>query len=363
MQLHNHPHQNALMAGLMTLFITSSLSIIIYFLAIGFIQQPYHLPFRFQLFSLTGIISLIVTLGFYLYGKYVHYRVARQTPTLTSTENQVATLTVLIVDDNPANCLVIDNMMKSHQVNTLFAHNGIEAIERYQKHSPNLIFMDIELNGMSGIEALKTIRFQEKASYRVPIVAVSAHDEQDKRYQALLAGFNDYLTKPVQDKALFDALLRWRIVNPEKLTKKNTSIYTIHNAKPDEAPTPSIPTKPSSIKHIVSIEKSLAYSHHNKPLAKDMLALLIKMIKEEKQHFRTLYQQRDWPALTQLTHKLYGGSCYCGVPQLQEYCRTANNMLQQENYDHIDQTMKRLLSAMEDILIWSEEYDIEVIFE
>jgi len=93
-----------------------------------------------------------------------------------------------------------------------------------------------------------------------------------------------------------------------------------------------------------------------------MLELLITMIKEEMGNIQNFYQQKDWEKLYHLIHKLYGGSCYCGVPDLQKTSQRAESLLQKQNYHDIDEAMSNLFNAMRDIINWDNQYDASIVF-
>ena len=91
----------------------------------------------------------------------------------------------------------------------LEAINGEEAVEMAERERPGLILMDLSLPLLDGLAATRRIR-QHEALRNVPIVAVSAHDTADFHADALAAGCNDYVTKPIdfdQLEALLGRLL------------------------------------------------------------------------------------------------------------------------------------------------------------
>ncbi len=91
----------------------------------------------------------------------------------------------------------------------LEAINGEEAVEIARREHPSLILMDLSLPLLDGLAATRRIRQVEELS-RIPIVAVSAHDTADFHADALAAGCNDYVTKPIdfdQLEALLNRLL------------------------------------------------------------------------------------------------------------------------------------------------------------
>ena len=124
---------------------------------------------------------------------------------------------ILVVDDNIGNRKVMVEMLSTLSLTTSLttaeAHNGKQALNLFKHHKFKLIFMDIEMHGMNGLETVKAIRLFENGQQRIPIVAVSAHTNPEKIHQALIAGYDDYLSKPIDDKKLTDSLNRWLYIN------------------------------------------------------------------------------------------------------------------------------------------------------
>ncbi len=115
---------------------------------------------------------------------------------------------ILIAEDHPANRRVIDLMLSSLNAEIEFADNGQAAIDAFVEKRFDLILMDIQMPGMSGIDALVWIREYEKARGQapIPIVALTANvmKHQIEEYEAL--GFSGYLAKPISIENLFKVL-------------------------------------------------------------------------------------------------------------------------------------------------------------
>ncbi|MEF9931554.1 MAG: response regulator, partial [Bacteroidales bacterium] len=86
------------------------------------------------------------------------------------------------------------------------ANDGAECIELFVAQRPDIIFMDIQMPVMDGYDATLSIREMDK---EIPIVAVTANAFDSDKEQALAAGCNDYITKPVSKGILNDMLKKW----------------------------------------------------------------------------------------------------------------------------------------------------------
>jgi CheY-like chemotaxis protein len=114
--------------------------------------------------------------------------------------------TLLYVEDNPANLELVEQLIaRRPDLRLLSAADGSIGIEFARAHLPDLILMDINLPGISGIEAMKVLR-ADPATARIPIIALSANALPRDIEKGLQAGFFRYLTKPIKVDQFMDAL-------------------------------------------------------------------------------------------------------------------------------------------------------------
>ncbi|WP_146186144.1 hybrid sensor histidine kinase/response regulator [Pontivivens insulae] len=115
-------------------------------------------------------------------------------------------MTVLIVEDNPINRIVLRRMLErgSHTVHE--AHDGVEGVKMAESYRYDVILMDISMPKLNGVDATRAIRAGDGASRDVPIVATTAHAQQSDREKFLDAGMSHTLIKPITQQTLFDVL-------------------------------------------------------------------------------------------------------------------------------------------------------------
>lgn len=113
---------------------------------------------------------------------------------------------ILIVDDNPINVLLMQDVLENYGATVAVAYNGEEAVRIARSGSFDLIFMDVQMPGIDGLEATSRLR---RISISCPIVAFSANAYKDDIAKSIKAGMNDYLCKPFTPKDLVTVLKRW----------------------------------------------------------------------------------------------------------------------------------------------------------
>ncbi|MCP5326090.1 MAG: CHASE domain-containing protein [Oceanospirillaceae bacterium] len=116
---------------------------------------------------------------------------------------------ILVVEDNIINAEVMAGLLEDMQHTVQHCNNGQEAVE-YLRENPqtDLIFMDIQMPVMDGLEATRQIKADEKLK-NIPLIGLSANALDEDKQKALQAGMDDYLTKPITYSALQDAISRW----------------------------------------------------------------------------------------------------------------------------------------------------------
>jgi CheY-like chemotaxis protein len=103
---------------------------------------------------------------------------------------------VLIAEDNAKNMKLVRDLLEAKGYRTLEATTGERAVELANEHQPDLILMDVQLPGIDGIDALGRLRNNNRTA-SIPVLAVTAQAMQGDRERFLDAGFDDYISKPI----------------------------------------------------------------------------------------------------------------------------------------------------------------------
>jgi CheY-like chemotaxis protein len=104
-------------------------------------------------------------------------------------------LKILITEDNIADCLIINKLVRDQGYQTVVAHNGIEAIDLFVKEKPDIILMDALMPKMDGFEAVKRIKSLVKDDF-LPIIFLTSLNDDISLVSCLEAGGDDFLSKP-----------------------------------------------------------------------------------------------------------------------------------------------------------------------
>lgn len=112
---------------------------------------------------------------------------------------------VLIVEDNPLNLELAQDLLEVKGFEVLAATSAEDGLNIARKEGPDLVLMDIGLPGMDGLEAIKRLK-ADPATRELPIVCLTAHAMEGDRDMALRVGAEGYITKPINTREFADTI-------------------------------------------------------------------------------------------------------------------------------------------------------------
>lgn len=120
---------------------------------------------------------------------------------------------ILVAEDNAINQLIIQELIAPSGAHVVMADNGQLAVDAVRTQKFDLVFMDMQMPVMDGLEATRIIRtFADIDS--LPIIAVTANAMKEDKDRGFASGMNDYITKPVEPQRLLEILRVWLADRP-----------------------------------------------------------------------------------------------------------------------------------------------------
>ncbi len=278
-----------------------------------------------------------------LYNALVELLRQRQEPVATAPEESSAlpgagNIYVLAVDDNAANLRLVTALLDNIGVKVDSADSGSRAVSLSKDKVYDLIFMDIQMPEMDGLEATRTIR-ANNTNRQTPIVALTAHALASEREQLLAAGMDDYMSKPVSESDLTAMLGKWT-----GELKAGTS---------ERAPEAG---NRARVSETIDWSLSVEIAGGNEALAEEMLTLLRDSLPETVAEIRRAYDAQDYSALLTEVHKLHGASCYCGTARLRKLAHDYETCLKNESYQELDRLHEKLLKEISKVRKAAEKF-------
>jgi two-component system cell cycle response regulator len=134
------------------------------------------------------------------------------------------TARVLVVDDILSNVKLLEAKLSAEYFEVMSAFNGLECLAKMEETIPDIVLLDVMMPGMDGFEVCRRIKNNPRTAH-VPVVMVTALDQPSDRVAGLEAGADDFLTKPVDDAALFArvrSLVRLKMMTDELRMREST---------------------------------------------------------------------------------------------------------------------------------------------
>lgn len=266
----------------------------------------------------------------------------RQAVPLISHEREIPTqqkdICVLAVDDNPANLKLISAMLADQVKHIMTCTNGQQAVDLAKKQKFDLIFMDIQMPVLDGVNATKQIK-TDSINKDTPIIAVTAHILPGEKEAFLQKGMDDCLAKPIDETALSYMLNTWTTSTSEASKPQAVKAQLTSNLSFDW-------------------DMALKQSAGKPDLAIEMLAMLLAEFTEIRSAIdESLKGTMPDEQFKTLIHRFHGGCSYSGVPKLKKITYVIEQELKQGmSVELLEPELLEMLDELENVELAAVEY-------
>lgn len=231
---------------------------------------------------------------------------------------------VLIADDNELNRWLLCEQLQHWTMDITAAKDGHEAWQLLQSRSYSLIFLDLNMPFLSGLELIEKLRACNGANRSTPSIAVTAHAGSRQQQTIIAAGFNDILVKPILLQNVKQVIEQWR-----PLSNKTPAYYATQIIQKTE---------------------------FNRELSQQMLNKLFDDVPENLREIDQAIQASDYQQARQIAHKLHGTFCFYGfadflpIADRLEQCLLNNDAMARTHFQAIKERFDTLLNDKAAIL-------------
>jgi CheY-like chemotaxis protein/nitrogen-specific signal transduction histidine kinase len=226
-------------------------------------------------------------------------------------------LRVLLCDDNLINQKVATRLLGQMGYTAKVAANGLEALKAMDEDVFDLIFMDVMMPEMDGLEATRQIRSRQQdratyPNYKSPlvIVAMTASAMPGDKDKCLAAGMDDYLAKPVRPEEVRAVLERWGEKAALDLAghKNDSARATVKLLAQTETPMNNLPA--------VDMDRLNEFTEGNPDNLTELATLYIKQTTQQLEELQTAVKTNDAPGVRRIAHSCAGASATCGMKRI-----------------------------------------------
>lgn len=242
-------------------------------------------------------------------------------------------MTVMAVDDNPANLKLIGALLEDKVQHVELCDSGHQAVDSARQMQFDLILMDIQMPDMDGIRACELIH-QLPHQQHTPVIAVTAHAMAGQKEKLLSAGMSDYLAKPIEEEKLHNLLLRYK-------PGAGASGPAVMAAPVEPAVNPNT---------TLDWQLALRQAAGKNDLARDMLQMLIDFLPEVRNKIEEQLVGENPEGLVDSIHKLHGSCGYSGVPRMKNLCQLIEQQLRSGTKEEdLEPEFLELLDEMDNV--------------
>ena len=264
---------------------------------------------------------------------------------------------VLAVDDNDANLKLVLTLLHDCRIEAEGASSGFEALSKARQKPFDLVFMDLQMPGMDGVETTERLRGMDGNNHRTRIIALTAHALAEEQDRLVRQGFDGYLAKPISNSQLIDIIYDYTGYSCD-VGVGSTYLPVPEVRDTRRALRPSTRTKQADC---VSIAESIQLAAGKADLAEELFSMLVEQIRTDLHRVHRLWEQGERETLLECVHKLHGATRYCGVPELRAAANQMETALKCTSPD-IEYQKNQLVVAMERLQTWSEQTDWQQMF-
>ncbi|HKS81271.1 MAG TPA: response regulator [Candidatus Acidoferrales bacterium] len=215
-------------------------------------------------------------------------------------KEKVSSLKILVAEDNQVNRMLIVRLLNKQGYTAEVAENGLEALGLLERKKVDLVFMDIQMPVLDGLETIRKIREKEITSgEHLPIVALTAHAMKGDRERCLEAGADDYLTKPIRPSSLMGVV--------EKYANQTQKVE--ESAKPE---------KPEAYIGAIDIKALLERVEGDRSLLDELVLMFKDDCKKILDEMGEAIGRGDEARVVRLAHTLKGSSSNMSARPLSE---------------------------------------------
>ncbi len=242
-------------------------------------------------------------------GEDLHEGVVRLQDYARKSAGPVTALRILVADDNATNREVIGRILERGGHAVTLVDDGEQALEALERTVPDLVVLDRNMPGMSGVEALQALRLMMRGRERLPVIMLSADVTPEAKREALEAGADAYLAKPIETARLLDEIQA--LVGTRMEARKREVGAEVRPLQAIQAAAPVVNLE--TLAHLEQLGSSFAFIDR-------LVAVFIDDSTRILSRIEQVLGARDFQEVRSLVHAMKGSSASIGTDRLTQVC-------------------------------------------
>jgi two-component system sensor histidine kinase RpfC len=216
-------------------------------------------------------------------------------------------LRVLVADDNPTNREVVGRILERSGHSVTLVNDGEQTLDAIERNAHDLVVLDRNMPGMGGLEALQALRLMTRGRERLPVIMLSADATPEAKKEALEAGADAFLSKPIEAMRLLDEIQRLAGAKPAAATAP-AALF----GRPAPAAAPAV-VNAETLGHLEELGSSLAF-------VEKLIRVFVADSAAIMERIEKVLAARDYHEFRSLVHAMKGSSASMGTDRLTRTC-------------------------------------------
>jgi two-component system sensor histidine kinase RpfC len=225
-----------------------------------------------------------------------------------------AKLRVLVADDNPTNREVLGKILERSGHGVTLVNDGEHALDAIERDAHDLVILDRNMPGLGGVEALQALRLMTRGRERLPVIMLSADVTPEAKREALEAGADAFLSKPIEALRLLDEIQRLTSAKPEPARKSEPALLQ----KLPMIAAPAV-VNAETLGHLEELGSSLAF-------VEKLIRVFLSDSSTILERIEKVLAGRDYHEFRSLVHAMKGSSASMGTDRLTRACGSLGSL-------------------------------------
>jgi two-component system sensor histidine kinase RpfC len=227
---------------------------------------------------------------------------------------------VLVADDNPTNREVVGRILERAGHAVTLVNDGEQALDAVERDAYDLVILDRNMPGMGGMEALQALRMMTRGRERLPVIMLSADVTPEAKREALEAGADAFLSKPIETVRLLDEIQALAGTKGEPAARKPEAPTPLHRPS---APAAAAVVNAETLGHLEELGSSLAF-------VEKLIRVFVSDNTDILGRIERVLAGRDYHEFRSLVHAMKGSSASMGTDRLTRLCSSLGNLTDAE---------------------------------
>ncbi len=244
-------------------------------------------------------------------------------------------LHLLVADDNSINQKVALRLLAQVGYRAEVANNGVEVLQALATKHYDIVFMDVQMPEMDGLEASRQVRVIEAEAGRFMnpgrhvIIAMTANAMKGDREKCLASGMDDYIPKPVRAEVLYSAIERWGSQIRKSAAKGSAAPAQEKLTMSQRVVSQAAPAK------LLDLDRLNDFSEGNLDAAQELVDLYLQQTREQLERLKVHHAGKNAPDVQRVAHSCAGASATCGILVMTPLFKRVEHLATESELDQV----------------------------